>query len=202
MRKRMMVLGVLVLAAVVASPAMACDGTAAKQAKNDGSSCATGSAKAAYAKTLEETGCEKTAKAAYNNTLAEGVYAKSYAETSCSKTATKAAHAAVLAETDCSKTADAAATHAVARASYDETLAKTSCEKSAQAAYEKVAKNVGTSCAVGSESAKNSDCCDKKGAAAAQAKAGCNRSNEGTAEQPAQTGTTIKVASNENSSSN
>jgi len=95
MRKTMMVLGVLVCATLLVNPAMACDGKDAKQASNEGASCSKSAAKAAYAETLEKTGCEKTAQAAYKNTLAENVYAKSYADTNCSKTAQKAAYDAV-----------------------------------------------------------------------------------------------------------
>ncbi len=146
MRKTMMVLGVLLCATLLVNPAMACDGKDAKQASNEGASCSKSAAKAAYANTLEETGCEKTAQAAYKNTLAENVYAKSYADTGCSKTAQKAAYDAVYSETSCSKSASAAATHAVAKASYDGTLAKTSCAKSAQAAYDGVTKTAGASC--------------------------------------------------------
>ena len=146
MRKTMMVVGVLLCATLLVNPAMACDGKDAKQASNEGASCSKSAAKAAYAETLEETGCEKTAQAAYKNTLAENVYAKSYADTNCSKTAQKAAYDAVYAETSCSKSASAAATHAVAKASYDETLAKTSCAKSAQAAYDGVTKTAGATC--------------------------------------------------------
>ena len=146
MRKTVMVLGVLLCATLLVNPAMACDGKDAKQASNEGGACSKSAAKAAYAKTLDETGCEKTAQTAYKNTLAENVYAKSYADTSCSKTAQKAAYDAVYTETSCSKSATAAATHAVAKASYDETLAKTSCSKSAQAAYDSVTKTAGASC--------------------------------------------------------
>jgi hypothetical protein len=146
MKKTMMVLGVLLCATLLVNPAMACDGKDAKQASNEGATCSKSAAKAAYAKSLEETGCEKTAQAAYKNTLAENVYAKSYADTSCSKTAQKAAYDAVYADTSCSKSASAAATHAVAKASYDETLANTSCAKSAQAAYDSVTKTAGASC--------------------------------------------------------
>ena len=146
MKKTMMVLGVLLCATLLVNPAMACDGKDAKQASNEGATCSKSAAKAAYANTLEETGCEKTAQTAYKNTLAENVYAKSYSDTGCSKTAQKAAYDAVYSETSCSKSASAAATHAVAKASYDETLAKTSCSKSAQAAYDSVTKTAGASC--------------------------------------------------------
>jgi len=146
MRKTMMVLGVLLCATLLVSPAIACDGEDAIQASNEGASCSKSAAKTAYATTLDETGCEKTAQAAYKNTLAENVYAKSYAETGCSKTAQKAAYDAVYADTSCNKSASAAATHAVANASYDETLAKTSCAKSAQVAYDSVTKTAGASC--------------------------------------------------------
>ncbi len=161
MKKTMMACGVVLCAALLVSPAMANDCSKDKQVSNDGSSCAKtaalhasgehgscskSAAKAAYAKALEETGCEKTATAAYNNTLAENTYAQSYAATGCSKTAQKAAYAAVYASTSCEKTSQAAATHAVAQASYDETLAKTGCEKTAKAAYANVVKTAGTSC--------------------------------------------------------
>jgi len=146
MRKTMMVLGVLLCATLLVNPAMACDGKDGKQASNEGASCSKSAAKAAYANALEESGCEKTAQAAYKNTLAENVYAKSYADTGCSKTAQKAAYDAVYAETSCSTSASAASTHAVAKASYDETLAKTSCAKSAQAAHDGVTKTAGASC--------------------------------------------------------
>ena len=146
MKKTMMVLGVLLCATLLVNPAMACDGKDAKQASNEGASCSRSAAKAAYAETLDETGCEKTAQTAYKNTLAENVYAKSYADTGCSKTAKKAAYDAVYSETSCSKSASSAATHAVAKASYDETLATTSCAKSAQAAYDSVTKTAGATC--------------------------------------------------------
>ncbi len=111
MKKTMMVLGVVFCATLLVNPALACDGKEVKQVSNDGAgcskaalaqasnegaTCSKSAAKAAYAETLEETGCEKTAQTAYQNTLAENVYAKSYAETSCSKTAEKAAYAAIL----------------------------------------------------------------------------------------------------------
>ncbi len=111
MKKTMIVLGVVLCATLLVNPALACDGKEAKNASNDGATCSKtaaaqarggcsklrgsnegatcskSAAKAAYAKALEESGCEKTAQTAYKNTLAENVYAKSYAETSCSKTA-------------------------------------------------------------------------------------------------------------------
>ena len=174
MRKTMMVLGVLLCATLLVNPAMACDGKDAKQASNEGASCSKSAAKAAYAETLEKTGCEKTAEAAYKNTLAENVYAKSYADTGCSKTAQKAAYDAVYSETSCSKSASTAANHAVAKASYDETLAKTSCAKSAQAAYDGVTTTAGASC--------DRTKCDKDTA-------------ESSSEEPA--GTDVKLASKE-----
>ena len=197
MKKTMLVLGVALCATLLVNPALACDGkdakaasnegatcskTAAAQASNEGATCSKSAAKAAYAKALEETGCEKTAQTAYKNTLAENVYAKSYAETSCSKTAQKAAYDAVYAETNCEKSSQAAATHAVAKASYDATYAKTGCAKTAQAAYENVTKNVGASCAT------------------AAAKDGCDKGNaEGATEKVADAD--VKVASNEEGSS-
>jgi len=147
MKKTMMVLGVVFCATLLVNPALACDGKEAKQVSNDGASCSKSAAKAAYAETLEETGCEKTAQTAYQNTLTENVYAKSYAETSCSKTAEKAAYAAIYTETSCEKSSQTAATHAVAQASYDATYAKTGCEKTAQAAYANITKTSGASCA-------------------------------------------------------
>ncbi len=48
-----------------------CDKSAVKTASNEGSSCSKTAAKAAYDATLAESGCEKTAKAAYVNALAE-----------------------------------------------------------------------------------------------------------------------------------
>ena len=188
MKKTIMVLGVALCATLLVSPATACDGKDAKQVSNQETSCSSSAAKAAYAKTLEETGCEKTAQKAYNNTLAENVYATSYANTSCSKTAEKAAYEAVYDKAGCEKTATASATHAVAQASYNDTLAKTGCEKSAQAAYASITKTVGSSCAT--EGANAASGCDKpcdKGAA------------EGTSGKIADAGT--KLASNEEGSS-
>jgi hypothetical protein len=147
MKKTMIVLGVVLCATLLVNPALACDGKEAKKVSNDGATCSKSAAKAAYAKALGESGCEKTAQTAYKNTLAENVYAKSYAESGCSKTAEKAAYAAVHAETNCEKSSQAAATHAVAQASYDATYAKTGCEKTAQAAYASVTKTAGASCA-------------------------------------------------------
>ena len=192
MRKTLAILGVLVLALTVSGQVVACDGMAAKTANNEGASCVRGAAKAAYAKNLEETGSIESAQTAYRNTLAEGSYAKAYADSSCSKTASKAAYAAVLAETGCSKSAGAAATHAVAKASYDETLAKTSCAKSAQAAYDGVVKTAGASCAINNESAKSA------GASCSKA---CNKGAETTSGQVAQVEAGVKVASNEETSS-
>ena len=191
MKKMTMVLGVLACVALLVNPVMACDCDEAKSASNegsscdkaavaqasndasscskteavtasnDGSSCSISAAKAAYAKAIDETGCEKTAKTAYNNTVAEHAYTKSYAASSCSKTAEKAAYAAVYSESSCDVTSKTAATHAVAKASYDTTLAKTGCEKTAQAAYASVTKTAGASCDV--DEAGSSDC-SKSGA--------------------------------------
>jgi len=136
MKKTILVLGVVLCATLLVNPAIACDGKDSKQASNEGAMCSKSAAKAAYAKALEESGCEKTAQTAYKNTLAENAYAKSYAETGCSRTAQKAAYETVYAETSCAKSSTDAATHAVAKASYDETLAKTGCAKTAHAAYE------------------------------------------------------------------
>jgi hypothetical protein len=150
MRKILMVCGVLVAVLSLASGAMAhcgsCDHGKAEAAKAEGTeSCPFSAAKAVYEKTLNETGCEKTAKSAYNKAVAEGSYAKALAESGCSKTAAKAAYENVLKECGCKKTAAAAAQHAVAKASYDETLEKTGCEKTAQKAYdETLAKAVAT----------------------------------------------------------
>jgi len=197
MKKTMIVLGVVFCATLLVNPALACDGKEAKQVSNDGASCSKAAvaqasnqgatcsksaAKAAYAETLEETGCEKTAQTAYQKTLAENVYAKSYAETSCSKTAEKAAYAAVYTETSCEKSSQTAATHAVAQASYDATYAKTACEKTAQAAYANITKTTGASCATAA--AKTS--CDIGDA---------ERSSDKVAEAD------VKVASNEEGSS-
>jgi len=157
MKKTMIVLGVALCATLLVNPALACDGKEAKNASNDGASCSKSAAKAAYAKAIEESGCEKTAQTAYKNTLAENVYAKSYAETSCSKTAEKAAYAAIYAETSCETSSKTAATHAVAQASYDATYAKTGCDKTAQAAYASITKTAGASCTTAD--AKTS--CDK-----------------------------------------
>jgi hypothetical protein len=163
MRKTLMVLGVASCATLLVNSALACDGEKARQASNegascaksaavqanyDGASCAKSAAKAAYDKSFEETGCEKSAQTEYRNTLAENAYTKSYAETSCGKTALKAAYETVYAETGCEKSSRAAATHAVAKASYDATYAKTGCAKTAQAAYDGVTKTGGSSCAV------------------------------------------------------
>ncbi|MCG6948856.1 MAG: hypothetical protein LJE93_08090 [Acidobacteria bacterium] len=161
MKKTMMASGVVFCAALLVSPAMADNCSKDKQVSNEGSSCAKttavhanaegvscskSAAKAAYAKALEETGCENTARAAYNNTLAENTYAQSFAATGCSKTAQKASYEAVYASTSCEKTSQVAATHAVAQATYDATLAKTGCEKTAEAAYASMIKTAGSSC--------------------------------------------------------
>jgi hypothetical protein len=161
MKKTMMAFGVVLCAALLVNPAVAdncskdkqvsnegssCGKTAAVHANAEGVSCSKSAAKAACAKAIEETGCEKTATAGYNNTLAENTYAQSYAATGCSKTAQKAAFDAVHASTNCDKTSQAAATHAVARAKYDATLAKTGCEKTAKAAYASMIKTAGSSC--------------------------------------------------------
>ena len=182
MKKTMIVLGVVLCTTLLVNPALACDGKDAKSVSNDGATCSKSAAKAAYAKAIEESGCEKTAQTAYKNTLAENVYAKSYAETSCSKTAEKAAYAAVYSETSCEKSSQTAATHAVAQASYDATYAKTGCEKTAQAAYASITKTAGASCA------------------AAEAKTGCDKGNaESATEKVAEAD--VKVASNEEGSS-
>jgi hypothetical protein len=197
MKKTMIVLGVVLCTTLLVNPALACDGkdaksvsndgatcskTAAAQASNEGATCSKSAAKAAYAKALEESGCEKTAQTAYKNTLAENVYTKSYGETSCTKTAEKAAYAAVYAETSCEKSSQAAATHAVAQASYDATYAKTGCEKTAQAAYASITKTAGASCAT------------------AAAKTSCDKDNaESSSDKVADAD--VKVASNEEGSS-
>ena len=176
MKKTMLVLGVMLCATLLVNPAIACDGKDSKQTSNEGATCSKSEAKAAYAKSLEESGCEKTAQTAYKNTLAENVYAKSYAETSCSKTAEKAAYDAVYAESSCATSSTAAATHAVAKASYNETLAKTGCSKTAQAAYETASSS-----------------CSKDGAKAAS---GCSKSD---AEGSAKAASDVKMASKDNS---
>lgn len=213
MKKMTMVLGVLACVALLVNPAMAwdcdeaktasnegssCDKAAVVQASNegsscskieattagnDGSSCSISAAKAAYAKAIDETGCETTAKTAYNNTVAEHAYAKSYAASSCTKTAEKAAYAAVYSESSCDVSSKAAATHAVAKSSYDATLAKTGCEKTAQAAYASVTKTAGASCDI--DKAGSSDC-DASGAEASSDKIA---------------DVSVKVASNEEGSS-
>ncbi|MFV2071136.1 MAG: hypothetical protein ACC742_00605 [Thermoanaerobaculales bacterium] len=188
MRKTLAIIGVLVLALTVSGQVLACDGKAEKTADNEAMSCARGAAKAAYAKNLEATGSIESAQEAYRNALAEGEYAKAYAESSCSKTATKAAYDAVLAETSCSKSANTAATHAVAKASYDETLTKTGCAKSAQEAYDGVVKTAGASCSIKTESAKS-------------AGASCSMGAETDSGQIAQAETGVEVASNEETSS-
>ena len=86
MKKSLMVLGVLACVVLLANPAAAgdcnkaksasnagssCDKAAVAQASSEGATCSKSAAKAAYAKALDETGCEKTAKKAYNNTVAE-----------------------------------------------------------------------------------------------------------------------------------
>jgi hypothetical protein len=169
MKKTMTVLGVMICVTLLAGPALAdncgsvtkastegatCSRSAEVQASYEGTTCSKSAAKVAYAKALEETGCEKTAKDAYNNTLAERAYSKSYAETSCSRTAEKAAYEAVYASSSCQKTSQSAATHAVAKASYDATYAKTGCAKTSQAAYDEVTKTAGASCAT----AAKADC--------------------------------------------
>ena len=139
MKKGLMVCAIVVLTLVVAGPAMACDGKTA-----DGEytgKCAKGAAKAAYDTTLEKTGCEKTATAAYRNVMAETAYANNYAKSGCSKSATEAAYKEVLADTGCTKSATSASQHAFAQAAYSETLEKTSCSKSAKKAYDKALKS-------------------------------------------------------------
>ena len=133
MKKTMIVLGVVLCATLLVNPALACDGKEAKNASNEGATCSKSAAKAAYAKTLEETGCEKTAQNAYKNTLAENVYAKSYAETGCEKTA-QAAYASIT------KTAGASCATAEAKANCDKGNAESSSEKVADADV-KVASN-------------------------------------------------------------
>jgi len=182
MKKTMMVLGVVFCATLLVNPAAACDGKQAKNASNDGASCSKSTAKAAYAKAIEETGCDKTAQTAYKNTLAENVYAKSYSETSCNKTAEKAAYDAVYAESSCETSSKAAATHAVAKASYNATYAKTGCEKTAQAAYASITKTAGATCDT------------------ATAKTSCDMGNaESSSDKVADAD--VKVASNEEGSS-
>ena len=88
------------LAVATGAGAGTCDGKKSASAEM-GSGCSKTAAKAAYEKTLADTGCEKTAKAAYTKTLAEGTYAKTLAETGCAKTASKAAYEAALAESGC-----------------------------------------------------------------------------------------------------
>ena len=130
MKKAMIVFGVLACVTLLVNPAMACDGkeakqasndgascskTAAQQASNDGASCSKAGVEAGQApgtcarlprRTLEKTGCEKTAQTAYNNTMAENVYAKTVAESGCTKTAQKAAYDAVYTSTSCDKVFD------------------------------------------------------------------------------------------------
>ena len=125
MKRALMVCAVVALALAVAGPAMACDGKTA-----DGEytgKCAKGAAKAAYDATLEKTGCEKTATAAYRNAMAETAYANNYAESGCSKSATEAAYKEVLADSGCKKSAASASQHAYAQTAYSETLEKTGC---------------------------------------------------------------------------
>ena len=193
MKKAMIAFGVLMCATLLVNPAAAgdctrevqkaanegasCSKAAAEQAKNDGSSCSKSAAKAAYAKALDESGCERTAQVASNNAMAENVYAASYAKTSCSKTAQKAAYDAVYDETSCEKSSNAAATHAVAKAKYDATLAETGCEKSAKAAYASMITTAGSSCAT------------------ATAKAGCDKGAERSSEKAS---AEVKMASKEN----
>lgn len=197
MKKTMLSVGVALCAALLVGPAFAgdcekskqasteglsCSKAAAVEASIEGSTCSKSAAKAAYAKTLEETGCEKTAQTAYRNALAESEYAKNYAETHCGKTAEKAAYDAVYAETSCEKSSQAAATHAVAKASYDATYAETGCAKTAEAAYASVTKNAGASCAT------------------VAATTGCDKSaTEDSSERVA--GTDIKVAAKDQGSS-
>lgn len=151
MKKLMNICGVFVIALAAAGFAGAhcgscdmpaandgasCDKTAAKNAEGCDTPCDTTAAKAAYDSSLEKTGCEKSAKEAYVNTLAQESYTKAYNTSSCSKTASKAAYDTVLADTGCSKTATGAARHAVAQAAYDETFEKTGCSKTSKAAYD------------------------------------------------------------------
>ena len=151
MKKLMTICGVFVIALAVAGFAGAhcgscdttaakategCDKTAAKAGEGCDTPCDKTGAKAAYDSTLEKTKCEKSAKEAYVNTLAQESYTKAYNASSCSKTAGKAAYDTVLADTGCSKTATGAARHAVAQAAYDETFEKTGCSKTSKAAYD------------------------------------------------------------------
>jgi hypothetical protein len=114
-----------------------CDTSAVKTAGNKAGGCDTTAAKAAYDAKLAETGCEKSAKTAYINTLAEQSYHKAYDSSHCSKSAAKVAYDTVLADTGCTATASSAARHAVAQAAYDETYKTTGCSKTSKAAYDK-----------------------------------------------------------------
>ena len=139
MKKITITVAALVIAVGFGGAIWACNGD--KAAADTSGCCPKSAAKAAYDSTLDKTGCEKTAKAAYKNELAEKAYDKSLAESGCAKTAAKAAHDAVLADTGCAKSAAAASGHAVAQAAYDETLKKTGCSKTAKAAYDESVKS-------------------------------------------------------------
>ena len=110
-----------------------------KVAATNSGCCPTTAAKAAYASTLESSGCEKTAKAAYINAMAETAYNNSLTEKHCSATAAKAAYAVVKEETGCTQTAAAACQHAVAKAAYDQSLTATGCAETAEKAYDEAA---------------------------------------------------------------
>lgn len=104
------------------------------------SHCPSTAAKAAYASTLDETGCEKTAKVAYANAMGEVAYANALEEKSCTTSATMAAYAYVKEQTGCCETATAATKHAVAQAAFDKCLAETGCEMTAKAKYAEAEK--------------------------------------------------------------
>ncbi len=151
MKKNLAILGVLVLSLTLASAALAGDKcnksnasscNTAKTAVAEGNHCPTTAAKAAYASTLESSGCKKTAKAAYTKTMGEVAFANALAESHCSTTAAKATYAMVQEQTGCSATAASATKHAVAQAAYNKCLSETGCEKTADATYEKTAMAV------------------------------------------------------------
>jgi hypothetical protein len=113
----------------------------AKQADNSPAegSCPLTAAKQAYEQARAAGGCEKTAREAYRNAMAETAYAKSLTESGCAESASRAAYETVLKETGCAATADAAYRHVVGKTAYDSTLEATGCTKSAQEAYDKAA---------------------------------------------------------------
>lgn len=148
MKRTLSILGILVLSLSLVGAAVAgeqcnkanassCNKAATKVA--DSNHCPTTAAKAAYASSLESSGCQKTAKVAYANAMGEAVFANALVEKQCTTSAAQATYAYVQEQTGCTATAAAATQHAVAQAAYDKCLSETGCEKTADAEYEKTA---------------------------------------------------------------